>query len=308
MHTDLELANNLLEIDINKVDIDIRMWESLSKYSTFKIGGRAKYVIKVSSREEIVDAVNLFRRAHIPFYILGGASNVLIDDKDWDGGVIITKTSPKNFKYTNGLVEVFSGDYLPALVHKLASWDIGGLEFLVGVPGTVGGAIVMNAGTQEKGICDFVDKIEVLGFDGKVYIIDSKDINWGYRYCKIPVDGIITRAWLRVSDKPSNEILSFIREHMTWRREHQPIGKPCAGSFFKNPQEKPAGYLIDKAGLKGYTVGGAQISEKHANFIINNGNATASDVLRLASHVKSVVFDIFGIELVEEVKFIAHNK
>lgn len=307
MHIDLKLASNLLEIDVDKVNIDIRMWEDLSKYSTFRIGGRAKYLIKVSTREELVNAVNLFRHANIPFYILGGASNVLIDDKDWDGGVIVTKTPPKDFKYNNGLIEVFSGDYLPALIHKLASWDIGGWEFLVGVPGTIGGAIVMNAGTQERGICDFVDKIEILGTDGKTYIVDKQDLNWGYRYCEFPIDGIITRAWLRVYDKPSSEILNFIQEHMVWRREHQPVGKPCAGSFFKNPQEKPAGYLIDKAGLKGYKIGGAQVSEKHANFIINTGNATASDVLTLASHIKQVVFDIFGIELVEEVKFIAHD-
>ncbi len=286
--------------------LSIALWESLAKYSTFKIGGKAKYVIKAENRNQFIEGVRLFTEHGIPFYVLGGGSNVLIDDKDWNGGVIITRTPPTDFIYDNGIVEVYSGDFLPALVHKLASWDLGGLEFLVGVPGTVGGAIVMNAGSSSVGICDFVERVEVIDNSGNIYILHHSELSWGYRYCKLPVKGYISRAWLRVEDKSAHDVLAYVREHMAWRREHQPIDMPCAGSFFKNPPEAAAGYLIDKAGLKGYQVGGAQVSTKHANFIVNVGGATAADVLAVADHIKKTVKDKFGIDLSAEVRFIDH--
>ncbi|NOZ92721.1 UDP-N-acetylmuramate dehydrogenase [bacterium 3DAC] len=306
MKVDTQLAEDISLAEHENLNIE--MWGALSKYTTFKIGGKAKYIVKTENRLQFIEAVRLFSSHDIPFYILGGASNVLIDDKDWNGGVIITKTPPTDFKYENGIVEVFAGDYLPALIHKLASWDLGGFEFLVGVPGTVGGAIIMNAGTSTKGICDYVEKIEVIGKDGKLYLINNKELEWGYRHCNLPVEGYIVRAWLKVVDKSATEVLGFVREHMAWRREHQPIDMPCAGSFFKNPENTAAGYLIDMAGLKGYRVGDAQVSTKHANFIVNLGNATASDVLAVVSHVKKVVEDKFGIVLEEEVKYISHDR
>ena len=305
MKVDTQLAEDIALAEHENLNIE--MWGNLAKYSTFKIGGKAKYIIKAENRTQFIEAIRLFVSHDVPFYILGGASNVLIDDDDWNGGVIITKTPPTDFKYENGIVEVFAGDYLPALIHKLASWDLGGFEFLVGVPGTVGGAIVMNAGTSTQGICDFVEKIEILGKDGNLYLISNKELQWGYRHCKLPIDGYIVRAWLKVFDKSAQDVLGFVREHMAWRREHQPIDMPCAGSFFKNPEETAAGYLIDQAGLKGYRVGDAQVSTKHANFIVNLGNATATDVLAVVSHVKEVVKDKFGITLEEEVKFISHS-
>jgi len=304
----VELAENILLIDDEKSDIDIEMWGDLSKYSTFKVGGKAKYVVKVSTAEQLVQAIRLFISHDIPFYILGGASNVLIDDKPWDGGVIVTKTPPTDFIYRDGLVEVFAGDYLPALIHKLASWDLAGFEFLVGVPGTVGGAIIMNAGTSKMGICDFVEKVEIVDIKGKKYVINRNEMSWGYRYCSLPLRGYIVKAWLRVIDKPAIDVLTYIREHMSWRRKHQPIDMPCAGSYFKNTPEFAAGYLIDQAGLKGYRIGGAQVSTKHANFIVNIGNATSSDILSLANYVKEAVKDKFGVLLEEEVKFISHER
>ncbi len=292
---------------IDNSTLSIALWESLAKYSTFKIGGKAKYVIKAENRNHFIEGVKLFIEHGIPFYVLGGGSNVLIDDKDWNGGVIITRTPPTDFMYDNGVVEVYSGDFLPALVHKLASWDLGGLEFLVGVPGTVGGAIVMNAGSSSIGICDFVERIEVIDDSGNIHILHRSDLTWGYRYCKLPVKGYISRAWLRVEDKSAHDVLAYVREHMAWRRQHQPIDMPCAGSFFKNPPEVAAGYLIEKAGLKGYQVGGAQVSPKHANFIVNVGGATAADVLAVADHIKKTVKDKFGIDLAAEVRFIDHT-
>ena len=157
-------------------------------------------------------------------------------------------------------------------------------------------------------LCDFVEKIEIVDDEGNSLLIDKKELEWGYRYCKLPIKGYIVKAWLRVIDKSAKDILGFVREHMQWRREHQPIDMPCAGSFFKNPSETAAGYLIDQAGLKGYTVGDAQVSMKHANFIVNLGNAKASDVLAVANYVKEVVKDKFGIILENEVKYISHEQ
>ena len=247
----------------------------LKNYTTFKIGGPAKYFFEAKRKEELIEAIKLAKKLELPFFILGGGSNLLVSDKGFDGLVI---------KF---------GQPLSSYVSK-------GLEWAVGIPGTVQGAVYSNAGAFKKSMKDVVKEVEV--FDtktGKVKIFKNKNCQFGYRdsIFKHKKKLIILSAKLKT--KKSNP--KKIKQYLDYRKKTQPLNLPSAGSIFKNPPAKSAGELIEKCGLKGKRIGNVKISEKHANFIVNLGNGKAKDVKKLIKLAKQKVKSKFGVTLKEEI-------
>jgi len=252
----------------------------LVQYTTFKIGGRARYFTLVKNEEEIVQAVDFSRSKKIPFFILGGGSNLLVSDKGFKGLVI--KVVNKGFRIYGSEIRAAGGTLLSDLVKTSVKSGLTGLEWAVGVPGTIGGAVKVNASAFGRNMAEIVKKC----FKKK---------------------GVIFEVILRLKKGNPKESQQLIRQYIRQRKESQPLNFPSAGCIFKNPPGYFAGQLIEKCGLKGKKIGQAMISEKHANFIINLGHAQASEVVQLIELVKKNVKDKFGIELEEEIKYLGFD-
>ncbi len=288
--------------------LNLRKRVLLKRYTTFKIGGKAKYFITVKKIEKLISAVKIAREMKIRFIVIGGGSNILFDSRGFDGLVIRNKCERVKIR-KGGIVEAYSGTSLKKLIKKCAKHSLEGLEPLFGIPGSVGGAIYGNAGAYGKSISDFIEEVEVLNEKGERKVYKREEIKFAYRESGFKnSDEIILRAKFNLKRGKKREILSRIREIWEKRRERIPP-YPCAGSYFKNILKEdgkkiPAGELIERAGLKGFRLGEACIWEGHANFIINLGKADSSQILSLAERVKSTVKEKFGFELEEEVSFI----
>lgn len=304
----------------------IKMEEPLSKYTTFKIGGPAKYFFIAQDNEDLVRAVTFAKKLKIPVYILGGGSNVLVSDNGFNGFVIINQAKDVIFKKDNRVV-VDAGVNLMELVNKSVDESLAGLEWAAGIPGTVGGAVRGNAGAFSGQMADNLIGCEVMR-GSKQFILKKDQCGFKYRdsIFKHNKDVIISAEFqLLKGDKAKMQ--NEIKEILTKRRLKQPLEFPSAGSVFKNvfitaenmeqvkkinnlPAEYleakkiPAGWLIEQLDLKGKTIGGAQLSDKHANFIINAGKATANDVIQLISFIKMKVRNTYGIELMEEIAYV----
>ena len=295
----------------------------LKEYTTFKIGGPARYFFVAKSKEGLKNAILWAKKKKLPFFILGGGSNVLFSDKGFNGLVIKLQNTQSEIRNTN--VIAGAGVPLQKLVLEAAKKGLSGLENLAGIPGTLGGAIWGNAGAFGREIGDLVEEVKVLDVGGsklEVKKLKNKDCKFGYRdsIFKKKENLIILEATLKLKKGKRKEIKEKMKEILKLRKEKQPLEFPSAGSVFKNvPIEKvpkkiqekfkekikdgflPAGVLIEAAGLKGYQIGGAKISEKHANFIVNTGEAKARDVLKLIELIKKRVRKKFKIELKEEI-------
>ncbi|OGZ20038.1 MAG: UDP-N-acetylenolpyruvoylglucosamine reductase [Candidatus Nealsonbacteria bacterium RIFCSPHIGHO2_01_FULL_43_31] len=247
----------------------------LKKYTTFKIGGSAKYFFVAKTKTSLVKAIQAAKKASLPFFILGGGSNLLISDEGYQGLIIKT------------------GKPLSSYVSK-------GLEWAAGIPGTVEGAVWGNAGAFGKSMQDVVKKVEVFDIkDGKIKILNNKDCQFGYRDSIFKKNKNLIILSVKIKTRKSN--LNKIKEYLNYRKDRQPLNLPSAGSVFKNPKNYSAGELIEKAGLRGKKIGGAQISNIHANFIVNLNKATAQDVLSLIKLIKKTVYGKFKVKLREEI-------
>lgn len=293
----------------------------LAKFTSFNIGGRAKYFFEGNNKREIIKAVSLAKQEDLPFFILGGGSNLLVDDKGYQGLVIKIQNSGLKIQKENSNFKVAAGagTSLSLLASNAAENGLSGLEWTVGIPGTLGGAIYGNAGAFGKSMKDVVKEVEV--FDAKdlqVKIYSLEDCRFDYRESIFKKDKnlIILSAVLELKKGEKKEIENKMKRYLSERKKKQPMGFACAGSVFKNPsfaqtsrrfmtdRELSAGELIERCGLKGRSIGGAKISEKHANFIINLGKAKFSDVRRLIDLIKKRVRSKFGIELEEELQYL----
>ncbi|MFV9567987.1 UDP-N-acetylmuramate dehydrogenase [Thermoanaerobacter mathranii] len=281
--------------------------EPMKRHTSFKIGGPADVLVVPNNRKELLEVIPLLKQENIPFFILGNGTNLLVSEKGIRG-VVIKLSSLRNVIVEGNRIIAEAGAPLSyianvALVHELA-----GFEFASGIPGTLGGAIVMNAGAYGSEMKDVVEKVEVLDGEGNILILSNEEMNFSYRYSIIhEKDWIVLRAWLSLAKGKYEEIKSKMEELNAKRREKQPLEYPSAGSTFKRPPGYYAGKLIEEAGLKGYSIGGAKVSEKHSGFIINTGNATFYDVLNLIEHIQKVVKEKFGVELVPEIKIIGEK-
>lgn len=278
----------------------------LKNYTTFKIGGPAKYFFIAKSKQELIEAVKTAKRANLPFFVLGGGSKLLISDKGFKG--LIIKIINTKYKILNTKIIAESGTTLAELVNAATRAGVSGLEWAAGIPGaTVGGAVRGNAGAFGGSMADIIKNVEVFNTkDLKIKNFNPKDCQFGYRESifKKNKNLIIVSVALQLKKITKKNIKKKIERYLSHRKKIQSFKFPSAGSIFKNPKGFSAGELIEKCDLKGKRIGNVKISEKHANFIVNLGGGKATDVKKLINLVKNKVKNKFGIILEEEIQIL----
>ena len=277
---------------------------SLSNFTTWRIGGPAEWIAQPKNIKEIKYLINWINMKKIPCNIIGAGSNLLINDK----GIKGLSLCMRNFKgiqvdKNSGIIEVLSGEMLPTLARKAAASGLHGLEWAVGIPGTIGGAVVMNAGAQENSISSYIESITTISLTGEYKVIKGKDLNFGYRQSLLQNEKLIVlSARLKLVSGQAEKIRQVTNDNLNHRLKTQPYKAQTCGSVFRNPEPLKAAKLIEELGLKGFRYGGAEISKIHSNFIINANKASSSDVRELIKYIQKQVFDSYGILLETEVK------
>ena len=282
----------------------IFMEEPMKKHTTFRVGGPADVLVQPD--ETALEAIlALCRQYHVSYSFIGNGSNLLVGDKGIRG-VVIEMTDPMgNIEVQGTRITAQAGAMLSKIANTAASNGLGGMEFAAGIPGSVGGAVVMNAGAYGGEMKDIIERVYVLDENGAQLELDRDALDLGYRHSCIPDKKyIVTKVVLELVPRDEAEIRSEMKELNEKRAEKQPLQYPSAGSTFKRPEGYFAGKLIMDAGLRGYQVGGAQVSEKHCGFVINKGDATAADICQLMRDVSDKVQAQFGVVLEPEVKMI----
>lgn len=282
----------------------IFMEEPMKKHTTFRVGGPADVLVQ-PDETALAAILALCRQYYVPYSFIGNGSNLLVGDKGIRG-VVIEMTDPMgNIEVHGTKITAQAGAMLSKIANTAASNGLGGMEFAAGIPGSIGGAVVMNAGAYGGEMKDIIEKVYVLDENGAQLELDRDALDFGYRHSCIPKKKyIVTKVVLDLVPRDEAEIRSEMKELNEKRAEKQPLQYPSAGSTFKRPEGYFAGKLIMDAGLRGYQVGDAQVSEKHCGFVINKGNATAADVLTLIENVREKVQEQFGVTLEPEVKFL----
>lgn len=300
------LRTSTLYARLKALNVPCKEIVSLSNHTTMQVGGIAPVVAYVRSAEEMITAIREAKNNGVKYSVIGNGSNVIFADDGFDGLVIVT-TDMKKITVEGNLIKADCGASLTRLAVTAQRAALTGLEFAYGIPGTVGGGVFMNAGAFEGSLSDVV--VSSICYDAKndsIRKIDREEHAFRYResiYTRNP-DYIILAVLLELRPGKIEDIVGKMNENIRTRKEKQPIEYPSAGSVFKRPVGFYAGELIEKCGLKGYRIGGAEVSEKHAGFIINRGGATAEDVMRLIGHVKTKVFLEYSVELECEVRYI----
>lgn len=293
----------------------IKRNEPLSRHTSYAIGGPADILAWPADRDDLRILLLAIKARNLRYFILGGGTNLLVRDGGFRGvmialqGIKLIKIE-REYRSIGGSFAVLyaeAGALLATLVSFAAARGLTGLEFAAGIPGTVGGAICMNAGTSLGEMGDIVESVVLISPDGELITRSAEDMAFGYRTATVPEGHVVleVRVVLRRDDKV--KIKARMKELLAARKQRQPWGFPNAGSVFKNPQEQSAGMLIEGAGLKGKMVGGAQVSEKHANVIVNTGKAKAADVLELIESVTEKVLEVSGVRLEPEIKIIGED-
>ncbi|MCL1883656.1 MAG: UDP-N-acetylmuramate dehydrogenase [Defluviitaleaceae bacterium] len=277
--------------------------EPMSRHTSFKIGGPADYLALPTTADELINLWNTCKKDGTPLTILGDGQNVLVSDEGIRGVVALTNKMDK-ISLDGEKIHADAGVRLSALAEAACSASLAGLAFASGIPGTVGGAIYMNAGAYGHDIQEFIESV-TLFVNGEIIVKSCEEMGFGYRK-SIVQNGemLILDAVFKLSKGDSSEIREEMKDLMNRRRKTQPLEFHSAGSFFKRPEGHFAGKLIEDSGLKGFSVGDAQVSEKHAGFVVNRGNATAKDVLELMNHVTATVFEKYGVKLEPEVQIL----
>ena len=282
----------------------VRRNEALARHVTFRIGGPADILVMPRSLDELIAAVAWLYRAGRAFTVLGRGSNVLIADRGVRGVVIKTGRGQEGIRHDGSVVAAECGVSLPQLSRATATRGLAGLEFGAGIPGSVGGAIVMNAGAHGHSISEVVRTVRVLTPDGE-RVWSNEEMRFRYRQSRLQQEpGIVLAAELALRPADARECLQRLDEWLGTRSETQPLGPPSSGCVFRNPPGDHAGRLIDVSGGKGMRVGGATVSDRHANYVLNTQGATAADVLKLIAEVRARVRDRSGIDLEPEIKMI----
>ena len=269
--------------------------EPMSKYTSFKIGGPAECLIKIQTAEELKEILEFASKQNTPLTIIGNGSNILVSDDGIKGLVLKIELEKFEINEESLQLKIGSGVKLGFIAQKCLKQQIAGFEFASGIPGTIGGAIRMNAGAHGKEMKDIVKTITYMDRNGEIHQIQNEQAEFEYRKSLFShKDYIILEVEIQLEKGNAEEIQAKMAEYATYRKEKQPIEYPSAGSTFKRGADFITAKLIDECGLKGYQIGGAQISEKHAGFIINKENATAEDVINLMEYTKEQVYNKFG--------------
>ena len=279
--------------------------ELMSKHTSFKIGGPAECLIKIENVDELKSILKFSKEQDIPLTIIGNGSNILVSDEGIKG--IVLKMEIDTFELDSELayLKVGSGVKLGFIAQKCLKQQLTGFEFASGIPGTIGGAIRMNAGAHGREMKDVVTTVTYMDRDGEIYKIQNEEANFEYRKSMFAHnDYIILEVEMQLEKGNEEEIQGKMTEYAIYRKEKQPIEYPSAGSTFKRGTDFITAKLIDDCGLKGYQIGGAQISEKHAGFIINKENATAEDVIKLMEYTKDQIYNKFGKVIEAEIQIL----
>lgn len=285
--------------------LELRLDEPMSRHTTFRVGGAAALMACPRQTEELVEAVKLARELEVPTVMVGNGSNLLVDDGGVNAFVVKTVPQYSDCQVRGEELTAQAGILLSQLATRAAQAGLTGLEFAHGIPGSLGGGVTMNAGAYGGEMVQVVRQVGVLCPDGSVETWEGERCEFRYRHSAFS-DGKHLVLWAKLGLKSGNpeEIRAYMRDLAARRREKQPLEYPSAGSTFKRPEGHFAAALIDQCGLKGLRVGGAMVSEKHAGFVVNVGNATCSDILNLMEQVKQRVFQATGVELEPEVRYL----
>lgn len=314
------MINHSLKEYLTKRFPHIILSKDLRPHTSFKIGGNAEVFFSPQDIEDIKEIVILAGKERIPLFTIGNGTNLLISDDGIPGITISLKKCLSYYQLDDIEVIVGAGTSMPFLLNRLGENGLGGLEPLAGIPGTVGGAVVQNAGSYGREICDFIKYVKILNQDGEVIKLNKEECGFGYRRSRFKgIQWIILEIALQLKRDNPDKILKTIGDIIKKRQETMPIDMPSAGSIFKNskvylnPEGKvaegdipSAGKLIEEGGFKGYSIGGAMVSNRHANFIVNTGNATAKDVLFIIKEIQEKVFERVGIMLELEIEIIPY--
>lgn len=278
--------------------------EPMARHTTYRIGGPAALYITCDTVGDLAEAIRLCDQEGIERVTLGKGSNLLVADAGYPGAMIVLGKEFKAHRIQGSEIEVGGACILAYVVRDAYSRGLGGMEFAVGIPGSVGGAIAMNAGSGEAWIDSVVGSVTVyLPSEGLVRL-RADELEWGYRECALPAGAVMVETVIQLHDADKAAIRAAMDASLERRKRTQPMGMPSAGSVFRNPPGDSAGRLIESAGLKGARLGGARISDVHANFIVNEGDARAADVVGLVRKAQMTVRDMYGIELTPEIKFL----
>lgn len=296
-----EFLNRVISSNIGKVEKNV----FLSKYTTYKVGGIAKAIVYPKNEEKLVELINLIKYYKVKYKILGNGSNLLFSSKKYDG-VLIKLTEFNKIEWNGNKVTVGAGVSLPRLSHLAAKRSLTGLEFASGIPGTIGGAVFMNAGAYKSDMGYIVTNVKVLTPELKIIVMTNREMNFHYRtsFLKKHPKYVCLEATIKLARGKREAIEEVINERRKRRIASQPLEYASAGSVFRNPEGMFAGELIEKSGLKGLKKGGAMISDKHANFIVNMGNASSDDIKYLIDFAKETVKKNYHVELKVEQEFV----
>ncbi len=277
--------------------------EPMKQHITFRVGGNADYFVTPKTDDEIKQVIALCKEQQMPYYILGNGSNLLVGDKGYRGVIIQIYKEMNTILVEDEKIIAQAGALLSKIGSQALEKGLKGFEFAAGIPGTLGGAVVMNAGAYGGEMKDIIEEVTVLTPDGEILVLKNEELELGYRTSIVSKKGyIVLSATVKLQYGEKEEIKAKMDELRMQRTTKQPLEYPSAGSTFKRPVGHFAGKLIQDAGLRGFQVGGAQVSEKHCGFVINKENATAADVLELMNQVSAIVKEKFGVELEAEVK------
>ena len=297
-----QLIDNLKEIVGEEF---VKENENMAKHCTFKCGGNAALYVIPGSIDELVDIVKACRAENAPYMVIGNGSNILVRDEGYDGIIIEVNSRINTIDVIGEEIVADAGAKLSAIAMTAAVNDLGGFEFAHGIPGNVGGAVVMNAGAYGGEMKDVLTEVTVMNAEGDIFTLPTEELELGYRTSIIKTAGyIVLEAKIRLKEGDPEVIRETMKDLTIRRTTKQPLEYPSAGSTFKRPEGYFAGKLIMDSGLAGYQVGGAQVSEKHCGFVINAGDATARDVRTLMDNVRDIVYKKYGVTLEPEVKFL----
>jgi UDP-N-acetylmuramate dehydrogenase len=277
--------------------------EPLSRHTSLAIGGPADYYAEVMTVDELIALRKVVLQHNLPVFFLGAGSNLLISDRGIRGLVLHLQGQFRRIEFKGNLVNAGAAAMMPTLARQAAERGLSGLEPLIGIPGTIGGGLVMNAGTREGWLGNVVSSVDVVGDSSKVESLTAEVFGFSYRKSNLEGRWIIGTELALKSDQPAS-IMKRIDDLLQYRTRTQPLATSNCGSVFKNPPEGPAAQWIENAGFKGVSVGGARVSERHANFILNENNATANDVRTLMTRIQDKVLQQFNVHLEPEVKLV----
>jgi UDP-N-acetylmuramate dehydrogenase len=283
---------------------DVRRDEPMARHTTMRVGGPADLFVTCDTLADLREAQRICADEGLEWTVIGKGSNLLVGDAGYRGVVLALGREFKSHRVDGDRIKAGAACVLAYLVQDAFARGLGGLEFAVGIPGTLGGALVMNAGTRDVWMDTVVETATVLDGTGQLVRIRGHEVGWEYRRSDLPDRGTIVEAVLRLEAADRDVMRAEMQRSLDRRKASQPIGAPSAGSVFKNPEGDSAGRLIEAAGLKGMREGGARVSDVHANFIVNEGGATAHDVARLMAAIQTAIRETHGIELRPEIRFL----